>query len=98
MNGSSAACGRVQEDGREMTQLNCCSYTTRRIVEYQMVSPFFGGQGTQHGRAGEGGKLPVEHARILKNGAATIGVCSAAEAKLAKGGGGRGNGPAWQTS
>jgi hypothetical protein len=39
-----------------------------------------------------------EHARILKNGAATIGVCSAAEAKLAKGGRWRGNGPARQTS
>jgi hypothetical protein len=50
---------------------------TPHIAEYQRVSPFLG-QGTQHRKAGEGGKLPVEHARILKNGAVTIGVCSAA--------------------
>jgi hypothetical protein len=30
-----------------------------------MVSPFLG-QGPQHGKAGKRGKLPLEHARVLK--------------------------------
>jgi hypothetical protein len=46
-------------------RIPCCSYTTKHIVEYQMVSPFLG-QGPQYGKAGKRGKLPLEHARVLK--------------------------------
>ena len=41
--------------------------------QVEVVSPFLG-QGPQHGKAGKGGKLPLAQARVLKNGAATIGV------------------------
>ena len=36
-----------------------CSYTTPHIVDYQRVSPFWG-QGTPHGKAGEGQEITLE--------------------------------------
>ena len=66
-----ASMRKIQEDGRVRY-----SNATPHIAEYQRVSPFLG-QGTQHRKAGEGGKLRSNrntHARILKNGAAAIGV------------------------
>jgi hypothetical protein len=62
-----------QEDSREDCAIipHHISWNIKWLAQFLGVSP-------QHGKAGEGGKLPLEHARILKNGAATIGVCSAA--------------------
>ena len=59
-----ASMRKGQEDSREDCAIipHHISWNIKWLAQFLGVSP-------QHGKAGEGGKLPLEHARILKNGA-----------------------------
>src|SRR5262245_42835416 len=72
--------------------------TTPHIAEYQRVSPFLGARHATPQAWGGREITGRTRAHLKKTALPQLGVCSAAEAKLAKGGGGRGNGPARQTS